>query len=109
MTPTPDRATTHDTAPDGAGGGVCSTRPRASHPLAQRAGILSNDPQFRAFAARRCGVAVPFQPTAAAEYIRTFCRIASRRDLDTDLRAARDFQILLTEYDLARGRIAQPR
>lgn len=77
---------------------------------AQQAGMLCNDPRFQTFAARRSGYPdAQMEPSAAAEYIRQICGITSRRDLNTDHRAASQFQALRTEFDAWRGRIAAPR
>ena len=79
-------------------------------PLAQVAGILSNDMQFRAFAGTRTiKTGVELGPSAAAEFIRTFCGITSRRDLNTNAIAADKFQTLRTEFDAWAGRIQSPR
>lgn len=87
-----------------------STRGRGAHPLATRAAILTESEQFRRFVAHRVSVHLdPVTPTAAAEYLRHFCRIESRRDLDTTPDAARLFAILQTEFDAWRGKIARPR
>lgn len=79
----------------------------------QQAGILCNDEAFRRFVAERMhGVMpdldiVPVQ--AAAEYLRRFCHIESRRDLATNIDARAKFRILRTEFDAWSGRIASPR
>ncbi|KZX99917.1 MULTISPECIES: hypothetical protein [unclassified Sulfitobacter] len=79
-------------------------------PLPQQAGILCNEPQFQKFAGIRCmGVDNGLTATASAEYLRTVCRVASRRELDTNPVAAQRFAALRTEYDAWRGRIATPR
>ncbi|MCG7625566.1 hypothetical protein [Epibacterium sp. Ofav1-8] len=77
---------------------------------AQLAGILCNDPQFQRFAAMRCGLPdQQFCPTAAAEYLRTVCRIVTRRDLDLRGEAFKRFEALRTDFDAWSGRIAAPR
>lgn len=79
-------------------------------PVAQQAGILCNDPQFQRFAAIRSGFpGSAFTPTAAAEYLRTCCKVNSRRDLNTDATARDQFARLRTEFDAWTGRIAQRR
>lgn len=79
-------------------------------PNAQQAGMLCNDAQFRQFAGTRTiKSGIELSPTAAAEFIRTFCTITSRRDLNTNAEAARKFQILRTEFDAWAGRIQAPR
>lgn len=86
------------------------SRPFDDLPAPQQAGILCNDPQFQQFAAIRSGVpSKPFNPSAAAEYLRHTCRITSRRDLATDPTAHQKFQALRTEFDAWAGRIASPR
>lgn len=84
--------------------------PFDAQPLPQQAGILCNDPQFQRFAGLRgLGLDQELTPTAAAEYLRTTCRVTSRRDLARDADAAQRFQVLRTEFDAWRGRIARPR
>ena len=79
-------------------------------PLAQRAGILCNDARFQRFAAARSGFEDgQFCASAAAEFLRTFCRIESRRALDTDEKARARFSVLTTEFDAWTGRIAPHR
>ena len=81
----------------------------ADRPLAQRAGILCNDPQFRRFAGRRLlGEPVEVSALVAADWVRDQCGVASRRELDADPDAARRWAELLTEFDAYRGRIARP-
>ncbi|EPX82070.1 hypothetical protein [Salipiger mucosus] len=75
-------------------------------PHAQQAGILCNDAQFQRFAAERSGFPDgQFSATAAAEYLRSWCRIDSRRQLDTEAEARRRFAVLRTEFDAWTGRI----
>lgn len=82
----------------------------AAAPVAQRAGILCNDPDFQRFAAIRSGLpGQQFSASAAAEYLRNVCGIASRKSLDTDPVAQRQFDALRTDFDAWAGRIAAPR
>lgn len=75
---------------------------------AQRAGILCNDATFRRFVATRLpGPWEAVTASAAAEWLRRECRIASRRDLETD--AASRFDALRTEFDAWRGKIPAQR
>lgn len=77
---------------------------------AQQAGILCNDPQFQKFAAMRCGLpGQQFSPSAAAEYLRTVCNIVTRRDLDLRGDSFNKFNVMRTDFDAWRGRIAAPR
>jgi len=79
-------------------------------PPAQQAGILCNDPQFQQFAATRSGFpGQQFSATAAAEYLRTCCKITSRRYLSIDKAALTNFHVLCTEFDAWTGKIATPR
>jgi len=79
-------------------------------PHAQQAGMLSNDAQFQKFAGTRTiKSGVQLAPSAAAEFIRTYCGVSSRRDLNTDADAAKKFQTLRTEFDAWSGRIPTPR
>lgn len=76
----------------------------------QQAGILCNDPQFQTFAACRTGIPTgQCNASAAAEYLRQVCQITSRKELQNDDTARERFQILRTEFDAWRGRIATPR
>lgn len=79
-------------------------------PNAQQAGMLANDAEFRTFAGT-CFLSskVQVSPTAAAEFIRSHCGVASRRELNTDANAARKFQTMRTEFDAWAGRIQSPR
>ncbi|KEP69614.1 hypothetical protein DL1_03170 [Thioclava dalianensis] len=82
----------------------------ATRPAAQRAGILCNDPQFQRFAAIRCGFpGHSFQASAAAEYLRTCCKVTSRRELDWNRDAQDRFERLCTEFDAWAGRIFNQR
>lgn len=78
-------------------------------PLAQQASILCKEPQFQRFAGIRCmGSEDGLTATASAEYLRSVCRVASRRDLDSPPPfAAQRFTVLHTEFDAWRGRIAR--
>lgn len=78
-------------------------------PLPQQAGILCNEEQFCLFAgARTVGEGVELCPGAAAEFVRAWCGISSRAELTGNPEAARKFNILRTEFDAWRGRIAGP-
>jgi len=79
-------------------------------PNAQQAGMLCNDELFQKFAGTRTiKSGVQLARSAAAEFIRTFCRVNSRRDLNTNADAAQKFQTLRTEFDAWAGRIQAPR
>ncbi|WP_435988556.1 hypothetical protein [Sulfitobacter sp. SH24] len=79
-------------------------------PLPQQAGILCNEPQFQNFAAIRCGGTTgQCLPSFSAEYLRSICRVTSRRDLADNPQAAQRSAELRTEFDAWRGRIAHPR
>lgn len=81
-----------------------------SDTLPRRAGILCGDPRFQRFAAERLGLAGhQLTNSAASEYLRRFCHIASRRDLTTDPAGQLQFAILRTEFDRWLGKIAGPR
>lgn len=80
------------------------------NPVARRAAMLCHDVAFQRFAATRSGFpGGQFSATASAEYLRTVCGVASRKNLDTDPIAARLFETLRTEFDAWAGRIAAPR
>ncbi len=79
-------------------------------PLPQQAGIMCNDDRFQRFAAMRSGFpGSQFQSSAAAEYLRSCCKIDSRRDLATDTAAQEAFAKLRTDFDAWRGRIPAQR
>lgn len=63
---------------------------------AQRAGILCNDGDFRRFVGTvdRGGGTFAALPQEAAAYVRRFCHVHSRRELNTDDRAAERFDAL---------------
>lgn len=62
------------------------------------------------FAATRSGMpGKRFTVTAAAEYLRNVCKVASRKDLDTDAQASGAFANLRTEFDAWRGKIPAQR
>ncbi|WP_306131085.1 hypothetical protein [Roseovarius sp. MMSF_3350] len=83
-------------------------------PRPQQAGILANDIRFKRFVAVRLHLAregagtITVNTSAAAEFIRSECQVASRRDLATDTAAAQRFDALRTEFDAFTGRIARP-
>ncbi|QFT81190.1 hypothetical protein FIU89_11270 [Roseovarius sp. THAF27] len=79
-------------------------------PLPQQAGMMACEEHFRTFVGNRIfrDNHGPVQEGAAAEYIRGWCGVRSRRDLATDPRAAERFETLRTEYDAWRGRIPRP-
>lgn len=81
------------------------TRPFATLPRPQQAGILCGEGRFRAFLAARYDYPALHDP---AVFIRHHCAISSRRDLATNAVAARLFDTLRTEYDAWRGKIAAP-
>lgn len=69
--------------------------------LSKSAGIISKSPDFQRFVAEVQG----FQPDdpaqreeQAAGHMRQFCRVSSRRELDTSPTAAQLFQRLMTGY-----------
>lgn len=83
---------------------------RGSLTLATRAGILCNDRQFRRYVGQ--AIAAPggeVGTEAAAEYLRRFCGVTSRRDLDMTPEARARFDTLTLEFDAWRGRIARHR
>lgn len=77
---------------------------------ATQAGILCNDPEFQKFAASRCGLpGRQFTSVAAAEYVRNCCQVASRKDIAENETASKRFEQLKTQFDVYRGRLAEPR
>jgi hypothetical protein len=79
-------------------------------PNAQQAGMLCNDKQFQKFADTQTAQwGTELSPTATAEFIRNFCDVDSRRDLNANPVAATKFQTLRTEFDAWAGHIQSPR
>lgn len=70
---------------------------------AARAAMLCTDPAF----ARYVATAHDY-PGDTASFVRGWCDVASRRDLNTDPAAAARFETLRTEFDAWAGRIARP-
>lgn len=75
---------------------------------AQMAGILCNDPGFRAFVAERTGQLCQDADTAA-RFLRAECGVTSRRALNTDPAAREAFDRLRTELDAFTGKIPKQR
>jgi hypothetical protein len=87
-----------------------SKRPFDTLPLPQQAGIICNDPRFQRFAAIRSGFLDDRLTTeGAAEYLRTVCKINSRRELATDKIAQIRFQAMRTDFDAWAGKIPNQR
>ena len=85
-------------------------RPFDDLPAPQQASILAADSQFQRFAGARCVKSgIQFSPEAAAQFIRSYCAIDSRRDLTTNAVAAKKFQALRTDFDAWAGRIQSQR
>lgn len=71
---------------------------------------MCNNPRFQEFAATRSGFpGGQFTPSAAAEYLRYYCQIDSRRQLATNAKALHKFNALRTDFDAWTGKIATPR
>lgn len=69
--------------------------------LSSIAGLLCNDPNFRAWASHTYGEPCP-DAEAAAVMVREVCGIQSRAELDTSEGAAIIFRELLGDYDRAK-------
>ena len=79
-------------------------------PPSKQAGILCRDERFQKFAAIQCGLPnQTFCDSAAAQFLRKWCDIISRRDLNTDPTAQDKLQVLRTEFDVWTGKQAAPR
>ena len=79
----------------------------ATGPLCRSAGMLCNDEKFQRFCLAMIDnneVGVPLGARlappveAAAEVVRAYCRVASRRDLDDDPNAKRLFARMMSDY-----------
>jgi len=77
---------------------------RAPIPAANRAGMLCADPRFAEFIAAQHG-----HFGNPADFLRDFCSIESRRDLNTDPAARDRFDRLLTAFDAFTGKIPPQR
>lgn len=69
---------------------------RGGQSLAHLAGALCGNPRFQAYVGA-CDA------ESAAEYIRRVCGVASRRDLDSDARAAERFHELRRRFVYGEG------
>lgn len=78
--------------------------PFHSLPTAQQAGMICNHPRFSEFIKSH----FEFQGEAAS-FVRGWCDIASRRELNTNTAAAKKFGQLHTEFDAWTGKIPTPR
>lgn len=77
---------------------------------ATQAGILCGADMFQRFAAERVGLPTnQCTASAAAEYLRQFCGVNSRRELNINPESAARFATLQTEYDAWRGKIPSQR
>lgn len=70
--------------------------------LSQIAGMMCNNPNFRAWLKQEFSEPFP-DDEAAAVFIRVLCGVNSRSELDTSPHAASLFRTLLEDYDKARG------
>ena len=78
---------------------------------AQQAGILCNEPRFQQFAERvhYCVIPEAEEPAIiAAEFVRDFCEVTSRAELNSDKAAGLRWDNLRSEYDAWRGAIGRP-
>lgn len=72
-------------------------------PASQRAAILCQDAGFIA-----TKVGIDASRDEAANWLRQYCGVASRRDLDTNAEARKKFEQIETDYMAAIGRMAMP-
>ena len=80
--------------------------------LAQQAGILCNDERFWRFVSYKTTSntdGVDENKKLSAYYIRSYCMVASRSDLDKLALAAKKFEELKADFDVFTGKIAAPR
>lgn len=82
-------------------------KPFASLPLSQQAALRCSDPSFRKFLARNDSQYLMYDTDLAADAVREFCKVNSRRDLDDerndasrDLWAQLDAQYLSWSTDI---------
>lgn len=80
----------------------------------QQAGIKCSDPEFQRWVATArlhlppADVTPAVAAAMAATFVRNFCGINTRAELDRDIAAANRWDMLLTEYEIATGRLARP-
>lgn len=74
-------------------------------PPAQQAGIICGQTQFAEFVMARDHA----RPPDTASFVRKWCGVESRRDLDSDPAARQRFAVLRAEFDAWRGRLAHPK
>lgn len=87
-----------------------SRTPFDNLPAAQQAGILCTQGDFQRFCAEKRKLPWSYASEAiAAETVRRYCNIESRKDLNTDRTARAHFAILRAEFDAWRGKISKPR
>jgi len=73
-------------------------------PLAQSAIQLCKEPKFQTYVGEMEGVDAQQSEDSCAAYIKTYCRVGSRRDLDTADGARERFGSLMSHYrEWARG------
>ncbi len=78
---------------------------------AQQAGILCSEPQFTNFLARYHEMKVRPEQTiaeAAAEFVRSYCKVTSRAFLDSEPDRGEVWDQLRTEFDAWTGKIGWP-
>jgi len=73
---------------------------RKAKPLSQVSAILCNIVAFRRFLHEQHGIDVIPSPEEAADWVREYCGVNSRREFDTDETAASSFRHLRAQYDL---------
>lgn len=71
--------------------------------LARGAGILCNNPDFRAFLSGYLSECVD-SPKKAAVAVRTLCQINSRAELDINPEAAQMWHLLVSEFNREKGK-----
>ncbi len=79
---------------------------------AQQAGIMCNDERFQDWLVRRFELSVNNKvmttAEAAAQFVRAYCKVKSRTQLDTEPDRGAIFDGLRSEFDAYMGRTARP-
>ena len=75
-----------------------------------RAAMLAQDVAFRRYVARKLDLPEDWvNETGATVFLCKSCKIESRKELQSNPKAFARFQVFLTEFEAAVGRIASPR
>ncbi len=83
------------------------SRPFASLPRSQQAGILCNDKTFQRWVTGRYGFTMDLN--GARQFVINECKVNSRRELDVDVEAGVLWDVLRGQFEIAAGRATEAR